>query len=180
MKFTMVLLLTLGVLCSLLPAQEETTMEESLLKSGYIYNICKYSRWSRPENADKPIVISIIGKTTPGNELRIPEDKTIRNRKVIIRKIEDLAEIDDCHVLFITGTEADRLNDILVFIANRDILSVGDTPGFARKGVIINLYVEKDSVSFEINREAAKSSTVNLSSQLYSVAGRIVETKNDG
>jgi hypothetical protein len=175
-KRTLVLIFLLILLYQPLAVQDKVELDESEIKSGFLYKICKFTRWSRQDASNAPIFISILGDTTSANELDIPEDKRIHDRRIVIRKIKDLPEIDNSHVLFITASESDRLDAILDYIVDKDVLTVGDTKGFAQRGVIINFYVEKGSVRFEINRDAVKKSPVNLSTQLFTVA-RVVGTK---
>jgi hypothetical protein len=151
-------------------------IEEYALKSTIIYKILKFTQWPQPANKNKPFTISILGKTTPGKEIKIPWDGTVDKRRIIVRKIRDLSEINDSEVLFITSSEAYRIDAILDYIGNKPILTVGDTHGFGQKGVIINLYVQKNSVKFEINHEASKKASLQMHSQLY-VIGRVVKTK---
>lgn len=155
---------------------QEDELEEAEIKSGFLYNICKFTRWSRTDNPNSPIIVSIIGETNPGNELYVPPERRIRQRKVIVQKIDSLPESEGSHVLFITGSESERLEAILEYIDGKDILSMGDTKGFAQRGVCINFYTEKGGVRFEINRGAVKKSPVELHAQIYLI-GRIVESK---
>ncbi|MCU0287749.1 MAG: YfiR family protein [Acidobacteria bacterium] len=155
------------------------TLKENELKSAYLYKICKFTRWSRPLQPGGSFIISILGPTTPGNEIIIPPEKLLLDKKVIIRKIKKISDIKDSHVLFITAAEAYHLDEILSFTEAKDILTVGDTPGFSEKGVIINLYIEEDKVKFEINREAQGKSAIKLYSQVFR-NGKIIEgPKND-
>ncbi len=50
------------------------------------------------------------------------------------------------------------------------ILTIGDSPNFARRGGIINFILVDDKVRFEINVEAAKQANINISSRLLSLA----------
>jgi len=125
-------------------------IDEYAIKSTIIYRICKFTQWPQPADKDKPFTISILGKTTPGKEINIPWDGTIDKRRIVIRKIRHLSEIEDSEVLFITSAEAYRIDAILDYIGNKPVLTMGDTMGFAQKGVIINLYIHKNSVGFEI------------------------------
>ncbi|NIM14623.1 MAG: DUF4154 domain-containing protein, partial [Candidatus Aminicenantes bacterium] len=61
-------------------------------------------------------------------------------------------------------------------VGSKPILTVGDTKGFGQKGVIINLYIEKDAVRFEINHEASKKASLQMHSQLFAI-GKVVKTK---
>lgn len=150
-------------------------IDEYAIKSTIIYRICKFTQWPQPADKDKPFTISILGETTAGKEIKIPWD-TIDKRRIVIRKIRNLSEINHSEVLFITSSENYRIDAILDYIGNKPVLTVGDTRGFAQKGVIINLYIHKNSVRFEINYEASKKASLQMHSQLFAI-GRVVKTK---
>jgi hypothetical protein len=150
-------------------------VDEYAIKSTIIYRICKYTQWPQPSDKNKPFTISILGKTTQEKEIKIPW-RTIDKRRIVIRKIRHLSEIDDSEVLFITSSEAYRIDAILDYTGNKPVLTVGDTKGFARKGVIINLYIHKNSVRFEINYGASKKASLHMHSQLFAI-GQVVKTK---
>lgn len=151
-------------------------IDEYAIKSTIIYRICKFTQWPRPANKNKPFIISILGKTLPGEEIRMPGNGTIDKRKIVVQKICHLSEIDSSDVLFITSSEADRIDAVLDYIGNKPVLTVGDTRGFGQKGVIINLYIHQNSVRFEINYEASKKASLQMHSQLFAI-GRVVKTK---
>ncbi|HHJ53866.1 MAG TPA: YfiR family protein, partial [Caldithrix abyssi] len=52
--------------------------------------------------------------------------------------------------------------------------TISDTPGFAKKGVMVNFYDWKGFIRFEINKKAVESSNLKFSSRLLRLA-RIVE-----
>lgn len=177
MKRTVSILLLLALLIpivNLLSAQEEEVMDEAVIKSGLIYNICKFARWNRGNEPSGPVIISIIGKTDPGSEIFIPKEKDIDGRRVIVRKITSLSEIGNSYVLFITGSETDRLQEILAYVAGKRILTIGDTIGFGKRGVCINFYEDKESVRFEINRTAVQKTSIELHAHIY-VIGTILD-----
>jgi hypothetical protein len=151
-------------------------IDEYAIKSTIIYRICKFTQWPHPSDKDKPFTISILGNTTPGKEIKIPWDEMIDKRRIVIRKIRHFSEINDSEVLFITSAEAYRIDAALDYIGNKPVLTMGDTMGFAQKGVIINLYIHKNSVGFEINYEASKKASLQMHSQLFAI-GRVVKTK---
>ena len=85
-----------------------------------------------------------------------------------------------CHILFISSSEKKNIEEILTRLGNHDILTVGETEGFARKGVIINFFLEKKNVRFEINVDAATRSNLKLSSRLLRLAHIIREPQSEG
>ena len=56
------------------------------------------------------------------------------------------------------------------------ILTIGETPTFARRGGIINFIVVDDKVRFEVNVEAAKQADINISSRLLALAKIVPQT----
>lgn len=147
--------------------------KEANLKSGLLYRICKFSRWSRQMEPDKPFIISIIGTPSPRNEIYIPPERKLHKKNIQIRKIEKLSEVGDTHVLFIAASETYRLDSILAYIADKDILSASSTKDFAKKGVMVNMFMDDETLRFDINREAERKSLVNLHSQLYTIARKV-------
>ncbi len=160
---------------SLLPATNVDSLAEYKLKSIWLYKICKFTFWPDAKNKPGPFVISVLGTLPAGNEISIP-GKTIGKRKLVVRKIQKLEQIKKSNVLFIAPSEAHRIRTILDYIKGRSILTVGDTKGFAQKGVIINFYTSGKALRFEINSEAIKASKLQLHSQLFSI-GTVVTTK---
>ena len=60
-------------------------------------------------------------------------------------------------------------------IGNAPVLVVGETPGFALKGAIINFYLDENKVRFEINNTAAKKSRLDIRSQLLRLAKKVTD-----
>ncbi len=161
------------LLCLTLTGNDEIYYDYQV-KSTFIYRICKFTQWPNPSDPSKPFIISILGETLPGKEIVFPETQCIQKRKVLIRKIRLLSEIEDSDALFITSSEESRLDLILEYIGDKPILTFGDTRGFAQRGVIINFFIKGKRVSFEINHEASKKASLGLNSQLYAI-GKVIK-----
>ncbi len=58
---------------------------------------------------------------------------------------------------------------------NTSVLTIAETPGFARRGGVINFTLEDSKVRFEVNVDAAQQVGLNISSRLLSLA-KIVQT----
>lgn len=76
-------------------------------------------------------------------------------------------------MLFISGSEEENLARIVKTINGALVLTIGDSEGFAKKGVMINFYMENKRVRFEINPKAAMHAGLRISSKLLRIA-RIV------
>ena len=155
---------------------------EYLIKAGFIYNFAQLVQWPPTafSQADSPIVIGILG-TDPFGELidRVVQNKKLDGRNLIVRRLKRGASLKDCQILFVGSSEAAHLDEILQSTKTLPILTIGEMPGFAMRGGIINLTVEGNKIRFEVNIEAAKQANLNISSRLLALA-RIVPQSADG
>ena len=78
--------------------------------------------------------------------------------------------------MFISKSEKSRLTDIFDSLGSASILTVSETENFARRGGIINFYLEGNKVRFEINSDAAQRKGIKISSQLLKL-GKVVGTE---
>jgi hypothetical protein len=116
-----------------------------------------------------------LGSDLINRELEKLQGKVVRGKRFIIKHTRSMGEFRGCHMLFICNSERGRLQEVLEAVKDKGILTVGDTDGFARKGVIINFYIEDKKIRFEINLDAARRAQLSISSQLLKLARVIQE-----
>ena len=78
-------------------------------------------------------------------------------------------------MLFITARENSHTDEI-VARKTPSVLTIAETPGFAKRGVMINFILENSQIRFEANVEAARQAGLNVSSRLLNLA-KIVQTE---
>jgi len=168
---------TLFLLSLFLVVREEADVRaddlaEYQVKAAYLYNFAKFVDW--PERAfsgpDAPMTICVIGEDPFGGALDGLRSKTVKNRKVAVKRISSSRETGGCHVLFIGPAEEDRMDELLLSLKGRPTLVVGDTERFARRGGMIGFLMERNKVVFEINEGVAKRAGLAVSSQLLKLA----------
>lgn len=158
---------------------------EYLIKAGFIYNFAQLVQWPGAAfpQPDSPIVIGILGTDPFGTTIdRIIENKKLDGRNLVVRRLKwskDLKELRECNILFISSSEKEHIPDLVNIVKWLPILTIGETPGFAAQGGIINLTLEGNRVHFEVNIEAAKQANLNISSRLLALA-KIVPQAGDG
>jgi len=180
---TMCLTLALGAKAQ---AVDSSDSSEYLIKAGFIYNFAKLVEW--PSSAfpqpDSPIVIGILGEDPFGATLdRIVTDKKINGRGIAVKRLKwgrDLKDLRDCNILFISSSEKEHLDSVVDAMKWLPILTIGDAPGFARRGGIINFTLEDNKVRFEVNVEAAKHADLTISSRLLTLARIVPQVAADG
>ncbi|HEY3352461.1 MAG TPA: YfiR family protein [Polyangia bacterium] len=150
---------------------------EPQIKAEFLERFTHFIDW--PQGGDAgPFVIAVVGPNPFGGALdRLARDRTIKGRRVVVRYLAGPAEVGGQHVLFITRELRGALKEILARTRDRPVLTVGDTDGFARAGVLINFYLERGAVRFEINAGEAKRSGLRVSPKLLRL-GRIVTTED--
>jgi hypothetical protein len=153
---------------------------EYLIKAGFIYNFAKLVEWPTSAFAqqDSPIVIGILGDDPFGATLdRIVADKKINGRGFAVKRLKwskDLKDLRDCNILFVSSSEREHIDSLVDATKSLPILTIGDAPGFAKRGGIINFTLEDNKVRFEVNVEAAKRADLTISSRLLTLA-RIIQ-----
>ena len=156
-------------------SQNNNTAKEYALKSAYLVQICKITTWEKEyTRKNRTFKIYTIGTHDYTAKIKIRKDLTIKNRKIEVINIDSLAQVENLDiidVLYIYKISKTELKEILDEIANKNILIVSENEGFGELGVIINFFINKGKVNFEINRNAELRSKIKLKSQLYNVSG---------
>jgi len=174
-RFMIAILICLS-LTTRVNAQTSDESSEYLIKAGFIYNFAQLVQWPAGafSQADSPIVICIFGTDPFGATIdRVIENKKLDGRNLVIKRLKRGGSLKDCNILFVSSSEAAHLDEIIQSTKGLPILTIGETPGFATRGGIINLTLEGNKVRFEVNIEAAKQANLNISSRLLALA-RIV------
>ena len=90
----------------------------------------------------------------------------VNGRPFVVHRYARVEESQNCHILFISRSEAGRIPSILLTLRGKSILTVGDTDDFADRGGMIRFVMEQNKVRFRINLESAKAGNLILSSKL--------------
>lgn len=152
--------------------------KETGVKISLISQFFHFVTWPK-EHAPKSgrIYLGFIGKSDIFKYRHLFSERfKSPGRAIKMKYITDLSQLTGCHALFISGDESYRLADILAYIRYKPILVIGDTTGFANRGVHINFFRAGDNLKFEINMTSVRDSGLVFSSKLYKLA-RIIEQR---
>ncbi|SDR81669.1 YfiR family protein [Opitutus sp. GAS368] len=145
------------------------SVHEYQVKAVLLFNFTHFVEWPSTAFAgpEAPLVIGVLGADPFGPAL----DEAVRGEKVgarplLIRRYPRVEDIDTCHLLFISRSEAGRLDGIVARLQNRSILTVSDAEGSALRGIMIRLVTEENRIRLRINLNAAKAAGLVLSSKL--------------
>lgn len=155
---------------------------EYLIKAGFTYNFAKLMDWpaSAFPQPNSPIVIGVLGTDPFGGTLdQVLKGKQANGRDFEVKHLKWGMDMRDCDILFISSSESAHVDEILHSVHGLPVLTIGEMPGFAARGGIINFILEDNKVRFEVNVDAAKQANINISSRLLSLA-KIVQQQPDG
>ena len=122
-------------------AQREVPSEYQV-KAAFLYHFAKFVEWPPTAFAQQPndLLICVMGKDPFGASLeQAMAGKSVHGRKLSILRLEKEGKLKSCHILFISSSEKNRLEEIRETIQGTSILTVGETGQFAQMGFIINL-----------------------------------------
>jgi hypothetical protein len=147
---------------------------EYSIKASFIEKFARFTDWqSEPEG--KYFVIDILGESPFKGELeKMAEKVNLKNKPIKINYIRNYKEAIDCKVLFICSSEKNRLTEIIGFTNPLNILTISDTPGFCKKGVHFNFYIdESQTIKYEVNHVKIKETKLLVDMQLLKF-GKII------
>lgn len=180
-----VLLLTLLLFVSGPPsysfAQEGQATRKAKVKIAFIYNFAKFTNWPDRSFETLPpntFPICLLGKEPLGDLLnQLAEAKTIKEKTIKILQNPLKHNLRDCRILYVSASESPRLDNLLKILEDHPVLIVGNTKGYAKRGIGINLIETNEKLGFEINRKAILKSGLTLSAELLAL-GVLVETED--
>jgi hypothetical protein len=159
---------------------QTSAAREYQIKAVFLFNFAQFVDWPSaafPE-ARTPLVIGVLGEDPFKSYLdETVRGETVNNRPIIVQRYRRVEEIGICHVLFISRSENDRLEQILAGLKGRNILTVGDGEDFARDGGMIRFITDNNKVRLRINVEAAKAASLTISSKLLRPAEIVTSRK---
>lgn len=146
------------------------------IKAAFLYNFARYVEWppgTLPAASDA-FVVTVLGEDPFGEALdAIVRDRTIRDRRLTVRRVARVEDVGESQILFISRSESDDVPRILQRLETAPILTVGETPQFAERGGMIRFRREGERIGFDINVASTERAGLRVSSQLLKLA-RIV------
>ncbi len=170
----------LGLAAPVLSAQTEPSAEYKL-KAVFLFDFAQFVEWPAWvfHGHDAPLVIGVLGDDPFGAYLDdLVNGEKIGDRHLVVQRYKRAEDIKDCHILFICSSESGDLEDILARLHGRNILTVGDTDSFTRRGGMVRFVRESGKIRLRINLDVATDSGLTISSKLLRAA-TIVKTGKD-
>ena len=146
---------------------------EYQVKAAFLYNFTRFIDWPTTafRSPTSPFVIGIIGDDPFGGYINSTvKGEKVNNHPIIVQRYDNIQDVTDCHMLFISSPATARVKDIVRAIGRRGILTVSDMENFTRHGGMVNFYKENSKIRFEVNVASSRSAQLDISSKLLTVA----------
>lgn len=154
---------------------QQAQPSEYQIKAAFLFNFARFVEWPKSAFATptSPLVIGILGEDPFRDDLtKTVGNKAVDTHPVVTKEFRSVAEATNCHVLFISTSEKKKLPEILQSLKGTSVLTVAETDGFIEKGGMINFVLEGTKIRFQINKDAAASAGLKISSKLMTLASR--------
>ena len=145
---------------------------EYRIKAAFLYNFTSFVTWPDNLAGESEFTLCVFGDDPFGELLDKLAGKSVNGRQLVVRRLESLALLDQCKLVFISEMPSDQLGAALALLHGLPVLTVSDIHGFTELGGIIEFRIIENKVRFDINVNAAESSGLNISSKLLSLASR--------
>lgn len=140
---------------------------EGELKAAFVYNFIALAPW---EATVEKVELCIVGETRWLRDLERLSGRTFGANRVVATKKTTADRLSTCNAVFISPDQSAQLDVLLKSLKRRKTLTTGDSPEFARRGVMLNLIIQDDRVRFEANAGSATEAGLPISSRLLRLA----------
>lgn len=145
---------------------------EDDVRAAFVYRLLKFVEWPAPSHAAPrgPLRFCVCASDRMFTALsRVSQGQRVQDRPVAVRKV-DLDALGDCDAVFVgTRMTAPFLSRRRAF-ESHPLLTIGEAPGFARAGGMVNLVLDDQHLRFEVNRRVLRHAGLDVSALVLSLA----------
>jgi hypothetical protein len=181
MRFKKITVHWLTFILAMLTCGAQAQSKEYQIKAAFLFNFAQFVDWPSAAfaNTNAPFCIGVLGDDPFGGALDTTiQDEAIGNHKIIIERSQNVEDLKNCQMIFVSKSEKKHIGEILLDLDSKPILKVSEIDGFAQDGGGINFFLAGTKVRFEINPDAAQSDGLKISAQLLSL-GKIVQSAKE-
>jgi hypothetical protein len=143
-------------------------LPEYAMKAAFVYNFTLFTQW--PTLPNNTLRICTLESDTLQHELEKFSTHQPHGATLVISRITNLEAIKDCQAVYLSEEDKQRTPVILSLLEKTPVLTITDVPELMGKGVMIGIKTENKHLVFVVNTQAAKRSSLYLSSKLLSLA----------
>ncbi len=145
--------------------------KEYEIKAAFLLNFTHFIRWPDTTlDSGASIKLCVLGADPFGKVL----DDIVANEKkraVVVQRLKlSKDDISDCHILFVSRSEQPNYTQIFPLIAQKPILTIGETDDFLTQGGMIEFYISERRVRLGIALSTLRAAQLSANANLLKVA----------
>jgi len=139
----------------------------------FVMNIAKYSAWPSLSGEFR---ITVVGKSKVYDELaKIMGSKTINGLPMKVNQVEDIADIGNQELIYLSDGKSSMLDDLLKAIAGKSIMIITEREGLFKKGAGFSFVLtDNNTLRFDINNSELEKRQIKVSKNLTTLANSIL------
>ena len=151
------------------------TVTMPVVIAAFLLNFAKFVEWP-PDvlTADAPLVMCVADSSVADAVSGALKNRPAAARPISMKPVTPSSIAPDCGVVYVADLDARQMTSVLTTLRGRSVLSVSNAEDFAKRGGMIELFLDGGHMRFAVNPQAAERSRLRVSSQLLSLA-RIVK-----
>jgi len=151
----------------------EAYESEDKLKTVIVGKVAKYISWRK--RSEDSFVITVLNNKYGTLFDEVYFDKSIKSKPVVIRYIDNIANLGDTDILYIAELEELSLDEVLDISKNKNILTVSDMRGFAQKGGTLQLYFVGQKLKLKMNIDVLQDEGFHIERTLLKIVEVVEE-----
>jgi hypothetical protein len=158
--------------------ETQTVNLDYQVKAAMIYKFLSYVEWPATKFPidNSPYKICVLGTNIMSDELiAIVAGRAMNGRPIEIYSTENISQVGDAHLIFVTRDEQNLLSQIAVIAEKKSILIVTENEQGLNPESTINLRLVNGRIGFDISLKCAQKYKLKLNSRLLSVASSVDE-----
>lgn len=162
LRYSVALCLSCMLVTNMLAYESDDILKISIIEKSLQFISLK------SKNSD--IVITVLNNSYGDLFEKVFANKQINSKNIKIKYVNDIKNINDTTVLYISNVSSESLSSILEKANNKSILTVSDMRGFAEKGGILQVYIASQRAKLKINLATANKEDIKIKSSLLRIA----------
>lgn len=158
-------------------AQGTSAVNAARVEAAFLRNFAHYVTWPTQAFADAraPWRICILGDDPFGAVLeKTFVGRTEQGRPFELFRAQTVAELPDCHVVFVAHKTSATRRAALAELKGRPVLTVSDAPAFLEEGGVIRFQVD-EYVEMGVNLDQARASSLTIQTRMLEVSREVLE-----
>jgi hypothetical protein len=146
---------------------------EYAVKAAFLYHFVQLVSWPQADAGASPIVLAVVGRDPFGDLLESTVvGRSVRGRPLRVVRAASVADLPaEPDLVFLGAASVQEAERALSALRSRPVLTVGELPGLARRGAMVEFRLTADDrVSFDINLAEVERARLKMSSQLLRIA----------